>query len=314
MLIIHPAAFAVGRGPDRRDLRRRLHPAVSRQRRHRPPHPRPERHPARRRPEGGPARPRPAAVRPVLRLARPRRHRRPRPLLVHRPAGRRRHHLAARRHPLARDRRHHHHRDRLGRARRLGRPSRRGWVDKLVQFVSDPRLRDPRLPDRALPRAGLRDQPGLVQADRLHPVHRLVHRLARARSRCRSSPSPSAASPASPAGARLGDRRTAPGLRPDAAQPRPQLRTASSTSTCCATPAARRSPSWRCSSSACSAAPSSSSRSSPSRARVSSPSPRPQGDIPVVMGVVVVTADHRRRRQPPHRPRAGWLNPKVRLS
>ena len=103
---------------------------------------------------------------------------------------------------------------------------------------------------------------------------------------------------------------TLPRLRPHAPQSRARARTASSTSTCCATPAAPRSPSSPCQFigmlggavivEQIFALPGIGSLTV---------SATTAGDIPIVMGVVVVTADHRGHRQPPHRPRAGCAQP-----
>ena len=186
----------VRRRPRLRDLGRRLHAALPRQRRHRPPHPRPERHAGDRRPEGRGARPRPAAPRPVLGLAD---LRAPGDLGRSWFTGQ----LVAverlgppRGHALDRDRRDPRRRDHLRRPRRPRRPSRRlGRRHRAVHLRA--RLRDPGLPHRPLPRADLRDQPALVQGDRVHPVHDLAHPAGSRRSPCRSSPSRSAPSPRS---------------------------------------------------------------------------------------------------------------------
>ena len=117
--------------------------------------------------------------------------------------------------PLAGDRCHHPHRHLLGRPRHPRRPPRRcGRRYRPVPL--DTRLRDSRLPDRPVPGADLRDQPGLVQGDRIHPADDVRHGLAEHR----DSPDHRAGDRRYrdhlAAGSRLGARRSVARLRPHA--------------------------------------------------------------------------------------------------
>ena len=195
-------------------------------------------------------------------------------------------------------------------ARRAGRRARGGWVDRMVQVVLGARLRHPRLPDRPRPGAASSRSTSAGSSRPATSSSRLADAAG-----CQSVTLPiialaSAASPASRAGPRLGDRRAAPGLRAHAAQPRPLGAAGWSTSTCCATPPARR-----CRSSAVQfigllggAVIVEHVFAIPGLGQVAVARPR-QGDIPLVMGLVIVDRRPRRHRQPRHRPAAGLAQP-----
>ena len=100
-------------------------------------------------------------------------------------------------------------------------PPAAGGVDRRRRPVHlGARLRDPGLPHRPLPRADLRDQPALVQGDRLHTHDGVVHRLAVVGDTADHRPLDRRHRRRHPAGPRLDARRAVARLRAHPPQPR----------------------------------------------------------------------------------------------